>query len=158
VISDKRLNEIINENIIYGCPNCQKLHKERKELAQEILQLRSTMVQAARGSAGIVDLAEENIELQAQVTTLKTKLFGMTDAARTCAHLYRQDINKISKIISSDAGKDYHNPADVEALKKAKEAMEYLYLGIPFNTKESLEKTENALAAIAKVLGGKEDV
>jgi hypothetical protein len=35
-------------------------------------------------------------------------------------------VDRWEKSLSSEAGKDYHNPADVEALKKAKEALEVL--------------------------------
>lgn len=211
----------------------------------EIEQLRNQMIQAARGSAGIVDLAEENVKLTAQlaamrevITELKPscgtcnpenctpdcrniKLFEMIDAAFSedagkdyldkmkylegameieafDARQLRHDVQlleaqttimkegldiakgyigkgheSVSKIIidalSTEAGKDYHNPADVEALNDSLEqnikltklwndalnvleqAGRAIKIHLQINYCDCLK---NTLAAIDKALGG----
>jgi hypothetical protein len=106
-------------------------------------------------------------EIVGRVAFLKAQVAAMREAGMKCASFvtplrlsddkYDEFQESYNILKTSDAGKDYHNPADVEALKLAREAMEYLYLGLPFNTKESMDKTDKALAAIEKVLGGERD-
>jgi hypothetical protein len=141
--------------------------KRRIELEEEIEQLKNTMIQAARGSAGIVDLAEENVKLQAQAGVIREALWYIR------INGYSLETDKlIGKALSSDAGKDYHNPADVVALKKGKEALteaiscttsgRLCSIGCLNNTysaqisTSSVDKWANALAAIEKSLGGEQ--
>ena len=59
------------------------------------------------------------------------------------------------KALSVDAGKDYHNPADVEVLKQARgalcDALDEVTYSREWHVKE-------AIAEIDKMIGGKEDV
>ncbi|HUV84240.1 MAG TPA: hypothetical protein VMV86_00940 [Methanosarcinales archaeon] len=166
MISDKLLNEFAAERIVFGCSSCQKLHGERRQLAHEIISLRNQMIQAARGSADIVDLAEENVKLLAQNVAMKEALsFGISLVDMICTANKQEgeeptDPNefrfyeKAQKALSPDVGKDYHNPADVEALKLAREALKRCMISA-FSHERNM--AGEALAAIDKVFGGKED-
>ena len=56
----------------------------------------------------------------------------------------------------SDTPADYHNPADVEALIMAMEAIKAAWSDGSANA--AMDKASDALAAIDKAIGGKEDV
>ena len=56
----------------------------------------------------------------------------------------------------SDTPADYHNPADVEALIMAMEAIKAAWSDRSVNA--ALDKASEALTKIGKALGGKEDV
>jgi hypothetical protein len=59
----------------------------------------------------------------------------------------------LKEALSSDIGKDYHNPADVEVLKKAKEVLNALDIraGLLSDKHSWINK---ALITIDKALGG----
>jgi hypothetical protein len=63
-------------------------------------------------------------------------------------------IKKVSEALSNDAGKDYHNPADVEALRQAREALIYCMISA---CRPAKGVAEVAIATIDKALGGNED-
>lgn len=67
---------------------------------------------------------------------------------------YPSSTSICKEALSTDAGKDYHNPADVEALKKAKEALKYCRISA---CRPAQGVAEVALAAIDKALGGEQE-
>ena len=81
-------------------------------------------------------------------------------------------MNKVKFTVEYKGGNtstEYHNPADVEALRKAREALSTTIKGIdnkkiiPANADAAIElwrhkqQISNALAEIDKVIGGKEE-
>ena len=66
------------------------------------------------------------------------------------------------KLVSTNTVQDYHNPADVEALRKAREALQYYadvkrWGTVNLQYVPTPEVAKKALAAIDKAIGGKED-
>jgi len=79
--------------------------------------------------------------VEGQVEAMRIILQDMVDVARACAC------------------KDYHNPADVEALQLSREALDCaLFWTRKHEHTASSEQIEEALAAIEKQIGGQEDV
>ena len=139
-------------------------------------------------------LRQENERLQAQVARMRKALIiannYMPDIGQFCVcgkckgcgtdigySGYEYCLKCARGIIDaaiSDAPADYHNPADVEALRKAREALNYwreLYgTGLevlkwhmngntePFDSFYNNSGTYEALAEIDKAIGGKQDV
>jgi FtsZ-binding cell division protein ZapB len=121
-------------------------------------------------------LQAENEQLQAQVARMREALTiannYMPDIGQFCAcgkcKTCGADINyagyehcvKCARAIIdaalSDTPADYHNPADVEALIMAMEAIKAAWSDGSANA--AMDKASEALAEIDKVIGGKEDV
>lgn len=86
-----------------------------------------------------------------------------SNRARKCkkcgsAYLYRRDIDKVLTVLSVDAGKGYHNPADSEALELTTRALRYIFTNTQeFDMNKSVELTKQAIAAAEKAIGGQED-
>lgn len=132
----------------------------------EIELLRNQMIQAARGSAGIVDLAEENVRLMAQTAAMREVIIELKpscglcnpeNCSNDCGNIRLFEM--IDAALSSDAGKDYHNPADVEALKVAKDALKIVskkHSDLPHHEKYPRTSIvcSDAIKAIDKALGG----
>lgn len=105
-------------------------------------------------------LQQENEQLQAQVARMRKML------RKTQCNLPDDSLDAEIDDALSDAPTDYHNPADVEALKQAKEALENHECGIGYATLangqvmpescECCDDIREALAAIDKI-GGRED-
>jgi hypothetical protein len=119
-------------------------------------------------------LQAENEQLQAQVARVREALIianhRMPDVGHFCAcgkcKTCGADINyagyehcvKCARVIIdaalSDTPADYHNPADVEALQKAMEAIKAAWSDGSANA--AMDKASGALAAIDKAIGGAE--
>lgn len=96
---------------------------------------------------------KENEQLQAQVARMWEAL---EEATETIENIYEKDTPQTEKyrdMLNSSTQIEYHNPADVAALKQAREAFRFF--------KEDMENPtvtiDEAIAAIDK-MGGKEDV
>ena len=120
-------------------------------------------------------LQQKIAQLRAQVTRMRKALTVannyMPDVGQFCAcgkcKTCGTDINyagygyclkcarNIIDTALSDTSADYHNPADVEALKKAREAIKAAWSDGSANA--AMDKASEALTAIDKVIGGKED-
>ena len=120
-------------------------------------------------------LQRENEQLQAQVARVREALTiannYMPDIGHfcTCGKCKRcgADINyagykyclkcarNIIDAALSDTPADYHNPADVEALIMAREAIKAAWSNGSANA--ALDKASEALTKISKVIGGRED-
>lgn len=95
-------------------------------------------------------LQHENEQLKAQAAVMREALKSIYYGPFP---LHKGYVEILEEALSTDTGKDYHNPADVEALKKAKYALECLikhYTGPAF----SLLKYGKVIETIDKVLGG----
>jgi hypothetical protein len=117
-------------------------------------------------------LQQENEQLQAQVARMREALIiannYMPDIGQFCAcgkcKTCGADINyagyehcvKCARVIIdaalSDTPADYHNPADVEALIMAMEAIKAAWSDGSANA--AMDKASDALAAIDKAIGG----
>ena len=106
-------------------------------------------------------LQQENEQLRAQVVRMRETLkeiFELLEEHEPIWYL-RKHYNLITAALS-DTPADYHNPADVDALRKAREAIQRAkenfepYGEYEYDVRYDLEK---ALAAIDKAIGGKED-
>jgi phage shock protein A len=105
-------------------------------------------------------LQAENEQLQAQVAELRDSLKWL----KSISFSHEDDLEQwpsqetrepIEHALSNSMGVDYHNPADVEALRKAREA---LYAArVDVLTKETDELARDAVEAIDALIGGKED-
>ncbi len=99
-----------------------------------------------------IKYGEEIEQLQAQAAAMREALKSIYYGPFLMHEDYK---SMIEQTLSTDAGKDYHNPADIEALKKAREA-----LGQATYTEELLPNWEykkivyEAIEAIDKVIGG----
>jgi hypothetical protein len=122
-------------------------------------KLRSQMVQAARGSAGIVDLADENTRLQVQTAAMREVLehirdyWNRSNNEKAMEDACWEAINTADNILSADAGKDYHNPTDAEALKKLTDdfaALNSLYDAENETFTEIVQKEKELLKEIDK--------
>jgi cell division septum initiation protein DivIVA len=154
-----------------GCGTCKAL-----QLCMWIDELVDT-IEAMRKH--IEALQQENEQLQAQVAQYREALIianhRMPDVGQFCAcgkcKTCGADINyvgyehcvKCARVIIDEAlsgtPADYHNPGDVEALKQAREALTIVsdYYSNVLNM-AAWKTVKEALAAIDKVIGGKEDV
>lgn len=121
----------------------------------------------------IRDLQQENERLQAQVARMREALIianhRMPDVGQFCAcgkcKTCGADINyvgyeycvKCARMIIdkalSDTPADYHNPADVEALRKAREVL----YNLKMDDYPGFSAICEALTAIDKAIGGKEE-
>ncbi len=121
-------------------------------------------------------LQQKIAQLQAQVTQMRKALTVannyMPDIGHFCAcgkcKTCGADINyagyehcvKCARVIIdaalSDTSADYHNPADVEALIMAMEAIKAAWSD--GSASAAMDKASEALAEIDKAIGGKEDV
>jgi hypothetical protein len=101
----------------------------------------------------IKQLWQGNKQLRAQAARMKNAI------QYVLYHLRRGGkswiIDKLEPALS-DTPADYHNPADVEALRKAREAIKAAWGDGSANA--AMDKASEALTAIDKVIGGKEDV
>jgi len=117
-------------------------------------------------------LKQENEQLQAQVARVREALtiannympdighFCTCGQCKTCGTAinyagYKYCLKCARVIIDealSDTPVDYHNPADVEALRKAREAIKAAWSDGSVNA--ALEKASEALTAIDKAIGG----
>lgn len=98
-------------------------------------------------------LHQEIEKQQAQAAKMREALKLIAGYSKKKCFAFIKDIAE--EALTSDTGKDYHNPADVEALKQAREALE---ITSDCRCRVDSECTRcEALAAIDKVLGGKED-
>ena len=147
-----------------GCGTCKAL-----QLCMWIDELVDT-IEAMRKH--IETLQAENEQLQAQVARVREALTMannyMPDIGHfcTCGKCKRcgTDINyagykyclKCARVIIdaalSDTTADYHNPADVEALRKAREAIKAAWSDGSANV--AMDKASEALAEIEKQIGG----
>jgi FtsZ-binding cell division protein ZapB len=103
------------------------------------------------------DEARYTIKLEQQVKQLKAQAAVMREALKSIYYgpyqMHKGYVEILEEALATDAGKDYHNPADIEALKKAKYAIECLikhYTGPAF----SLLKYGKVIEAIDKAIGG----
>jgi cell division protein FtsB len=129
-----------------------KLKTTIEDLQQENEQLKSTIlldvvnsgiVKTYDGSA--LDKADQYIErLEKENEQLQAQNAVMREA------LEQNHIKGYAEIILSDTPTDYHNPADVEALKQARDI--FKAIKVPY------KPIDDVLAAIDKAIGGKEDV
>jgi phage shock protein A len=102
-------------------------------------------------------LQQEIEQLQAQAARMREALEYYADIKRWSEVnlIYVPSPDKARKALSATPT-DYHNPADVEALRKAREA---LYAArVDVLTKETDELARDAVEAIDALIGGKEDV
>lgn len=131
-----------------------------KEQQQEIERLKQQLEYtegAMESEAQDARLLREDVKhLKTQAAAMASILQDMVDVAQTCgsAYLYRRDVDRVMKAIEGDAGKDYHNPADVEALRLAREILEEVQ-----NTPNLVGTSMLAIAVqkINKQIGGRED-
>jgi len=119
-----------------------KQENERLQIACD-MQLKANLVQV-----------DENNKLQAQNG-------AMVEAIRYVLYHLRRGgeswiIEKLEPVLS-DAPTDYHNLADVAALKRAREALIKAKVYDQFTNSEAVKDIDEALAAIDKI-GGREDV
>jgi cell division septum initiation protein DivIVA len=109
----------------------------------------------------IKQLWQENEQLQAQVARMREAIQEFADTANILTGSNESIIAEGStywkfKQVLSDTPAEYHNPADVEALRKAREA---LYAArVDVLTKETDELARDAVEVIDALIGGKEDV
>ncbi len=108
-------------------------------LQQEIEQLKGVSVQCARHTAGIIDLAAENVKLQQENEQLQARAAMMREALKIaddkvriyetisgeCGAMYvplmnHGEISKIKEALSTTPI-DYHNPADVAEIERLKD-------------------------------------
>lgn len=95
-------------------------------------------------------LQQENEQLKAQAAVMREALKSIYYGPY---QMHKGYVEILEEALATDAGKDYHNPADIEALKKAKYAIECLikhYTGPAF----SLLKYGKVIEAIDKAIGG----
>ena len=132
-----------------GCGTCKAL-----QLCMWIDELVDT-IEAMRKH--IEALQAENEQLQAQLESLRCTSCGEipatigTDDGQYCEKCAEElDAVEVIDLLS------YHNPADVEALRKAREAIKAAWSDGSANA--AMDKANKALAEIDKAIGGKEDV
>jgi hypothetical protein len=97
-------------------------------------------------------LQQENEQLKAQAAVMREALKSIYYGPY---QMHKGYVEILEEALSTDAGKDYHNPTDIEALKKAREA-----LGQATYTEELLPDWKykkivyEAIRAIDKAIGG----
>lgn len=152
----------------------QKQHESTKKLYEQGLAVEPVDVKRVLDLYDTIEaLQQENEQLRAQVAAMREAL---EEATETIENIYERDTPQTEKYrdILNVGTTDYHNPADVEALRKAREALDYwreLYgIGLEvlnwhmngdvetFDSFYDSSGTYEALAEIDKVIGGKEDV
>ena len=118
----------------------------------------------------IKQLRQENEQLQAQAARMRDVLDELTselDYAHLLENGIEWDKHKSKTFdgaleLLKNIPADYHNPADVEALRKAREALQYYadvkrWGTVNLQYVPTPEVAKKALAAIDKAIGGKED-
>lgn len=101
-------------------------------------------------------LQQANKQLQVQFESLRCTSCGeipamvSTDDGQLCEKC-AEELDAVEMIDLFN----YHNPADVEALRKAREAIKAAWSDGSVNA--AMDKASEALTAIDKVIGGKED-
>jgi len=106
-------------------------------------------------------LQQENEQLRAQVARMRGMLFELNEIAKDYApwgNRYNGKgigdiIQNADKLLDANTVQAYHNPADVVALRKAREVLYNLRM----DDYPGFSAICEALAAIDKVIGGKED-
>lgn len=126
-----------------------------KALQQEIEQLKSKRL--SKACKLCEEYEQENEQLQAQVAMMWEAIQSFMDKADILTgsneRLIAEDSIywKFKKLISTMPA-DYHNPADVEALKMAKEEMECIVAGSWLPGPKA--RAQKILAAIEQIGGG----
>jgi uncharacterized phage infection (PIP) family protein YhgE len=137
----------IKETINYKNPMVRDLFDTIEAQQQEIEQLHNEAENVLKAT---LQRISEHKQLQAQMA-------AMREVVEQFKYDYEQGENMQSnyhdayELLRTDAGKDYHNPADVEALKLAREALKRCMISA-FSQERNM--AGEALAAIDKVLGG----
>jgi regulator of replication initiation timing len=106
ILETKKILE--GRNGEYMFDNYLDLIETIESLQQELHQLQNTRQSWEQIEAGGRNILEENERLRAEAVAMRTILQDMVDVAQTCgsAYLYRRDIDKVVKVLSSDAGKE----------------------------------------------------
>jgi cell division protein FtsB len=116
-------------------------------------------------------LQQENEQLRAQVAELRDSLKWL----KSISFSHEDDLEQwpsqetrepIEHALSNSMGVDYHNPADVEALRKAREALKqginqlekYINRFEQTLEEDACIEMHEAVVEIDKAIGGKEDV
>jgi chromosome segregation ATPase len=130
----------------------EELHNELLESDKRRWELESELEDANNYRAGLEVIVDK---LRAQVARMREAL---EEATETIENIYEKDTPQTEKYrdILNVGTTEYHNPADVVALRKAREALYAARFDVL--TKETDELAREALAEIDKVIGGKEDV
>ena len=129
-----------------------KLFKDFCKLQQEIAQLRA---QVAKTKKALIVANNYMPDIGHFCTCGQCKKCGANINYASYGYCLKCARNIIDTALS-DTPADYHNPADVEALKKAREAIKAAWSDRSVNA--AMDKASDALAAIDKAIGGKEDV
>ena len=128
----------------------QRLQMKIQQQQEIIEQLKNDNINSEMNLAHMTDMYEQ---LQAQATQVR-------EAIRYVLYHLRRGgeswiIEKLEPVLS-DAPTDYHNLADVAALKRAREALIKAKVYDQFTNSEAVKDIDEALAAIDKI-GGRED-
>jgi regulator of replication initiation timing len=141
----------------------------RAEIIQLQTQLDNRLKYVEEGNRAIEILEEQKKQLQAHAAAMRQALMELKGTLcnnNRCAYEYCKPsceyysvIGKARKALSSDAGKDYHNPADVEALKLAKGALKIVskkHSDLPHHEKYPRTSIvcSDTIKTIDKALGG----
>jgi hypothetical protein len=117
----------------------------------------------------VIARRKENQQLQAQAAVMREALseaISIITSVRLCsigsfnntysAQISTSSVDKWTKTLSHDAGKDYHNPADLEALKLTLRALRKIQLNNKQGFAADIETKDmilEALNAIARAIG-----
>jgi hypothetical protein len=149
-----KLKKIAGDNTVFGVPLSDVV--ETIEAQQQEIDKLTTMWDEASNS--LTYEVAENESLQAQVTRMREAL----QTVSTGYSLSGEMDNLIENVLS-DAPTEYHNPADIEALKLAREALEksktkfeqYRRVYGSIGAEAMSEVVGEALTAIEQIGGGK---
>lgn len=140
----------------------EALQQETVELRAEI---ETTKHIANAQTEAAIDYQQENEQLQAQAARMREVVISKTNDLKEIfnkmnytGHAW-MPLDEIDDFLASDAPAAYHNPADVAALKKAKEALEHCRYVIDQIAPQAIPRptggmqiADEALAAIAEVV------
>jgi predicted nuclease with TOPRIM domain len=154
---------IKNKTVVNLIDTIKALQQENEQYNQDRINAQGLWAEACED---VIKLQQENEQLRAQVARMRDVLDELTSEL-DYAHLLENGIEwdkHKSKIFDGalellkNIPADYHNPADVEALRKAREALTIVsdYYSNVLNM-AAWKTVKEALAAIDKVIGGKED-
>jgi len=143
-----------------------RLEKKSLEITRNLIKRMkddteaSVSIEAAMNLVDTIEaLQQENEQLQAQVAELRDNLKWL----KSISFSHEDDLERwpsqetresIEYALSESAGMDYHNPADVETLRKVREALilSKIHTESCFTTVHKV--VDKALTAIDKAIGG----
>jgi hypothetical protein len=118
----------------------------------------------------LYDKEKENGQLQAQVAIMREALseaISIITSGRLCsigsfnntysAQISASSVDRWTKALSSDAGKDYHNPTDESKLIKLFKLLEISHLALKRCNRGDIPVVRDTLELLDKALGGQED-